>query len=197
VHVLVPADTRGLEIQPLTGLDLTRHFCRVTLDTVRVPRNAVVGDPRDADRLFDRLLEVAAILTVAESVGAMGRLFDLTVQYAKDRWAFGRPIGSFQAIKHTLADSGMLLELCRGMSAAATRAVASGVDDAGEVASMAKAFVGKHSIEVSHSCFQVFAGIAYTWEHDFHLYYRRLATDAALYGDPAWHRERICRIHGL
>ena len=62
---------------------------------------------------------------------------------------------------------------------------------------MAKAFVGKHSIEVSHDCFQVFAGIAYTWEHDFHLYYRRLATDAALYGEPAWHRERICRLHGL
>jgi alkylation response protein AidB-like acyl-CoA dehydrogenase len=62
---------------------------------------------------------------------------------------------------------------------------------------MAKAFVGKHSIEVSHRCFQVFGGIAYTWEHDLHLYYRRLAMDAALFGEPAWHRERICRLHGL
>jgi alkylation response protein AidB-like acyl-CoA dehydrogenase len=62
---------------------------------------------------------------------------------------------------------------------------------------MAKAFVGKHSIEVSHNCFQVIGGIAYTWEHDQHLYFRRLATDAALYGEPAWHRERICTLHEL
>ena len=91
----------------------------------------------------------------------------------------------------------MLLEMCRGISAAATRAVANGDDDASEVASMAKSFVGKHSIEISHDCFQVFGGIAYTWEHDQHLYFRRLATDAALYGEPAWHRERICRLHDL
>jgi len=197
VHVLVPAEARGLEIRPLTSLDLTRRFCRVTFDGVRVPTSQIVGDPKTAERLYERLIEVAAVLTVAESVGAMGRLFDLTVQYAKDRWAFGRPIGSFQAVKHLLADTGLWLEMSRAISAAATRAVAGGADEASEVASMAKAFVGKHSIEVSHNCFQVFAGIAYTWEHDFHLYYRRLATDAALYGEPAWHRERICRLHRL
>jgi alkylation response protein AidB-like acyl-CoA dehydrogenase len=197
IHVLVPANAPGVAIQPLSSLDITRRFSRVHFDSVEVPARSIVGTPQDSDSLYDRLLDVAAVLTAAESVGAMGRLFDITVEYSKDRWAFGRPIGSFQAIKHTLADTGLLLEMSRAISAAATRAVASSVHEAAEVASMAKAFVGKHSIEVSHSCFQVFAGIAYTWEHDFHLYYRRLATDAALYGEPIWHRERICRIHGL
>ena len=197
VHALVPADTAGLAVKPLSSLDITRRFSRVTFDRVKIPASAVVGSAEGAGRIYERLLEVAAVLTVAESVGAMGYLFDLTVQYSKDRFAFGRPIGSFQAIKHTLANTGLLLEMSRGMSAAATRAVAVGNADAGEVASMAKAFVGKHSIEVSHNCFQVIGGIAYTWEHDQHLYFRRLATDAALYGAPAWHRERICTLHEL
>ena len=197
VHLLVPANTSGLTVQPLKSLDITRRFARVTFDSVEVPASAVVGSPDDSGKLYEQLLDVAAVLTVAESVGAMGHLFDITVEYSKDRRAFARPIGSFQAIKHTLADTGLLVEMSRAMSAAATRAVAANDASASEVASMAKAFVGKHSIEVSHNCFQVFGGIAYTWEHDQHLYYRRLATDAALYGEPAWHRERICTLHHL
>jgi alkylation response protein AidB-like acyl-CoA dehydrogenase len=197
VHALVPADAPGVAIQPLASLDITRRFSRIRFEAVEVPDGSILATPQTARRVYDRLLDVAAVLTTAESVGAMGRLFELTVEYAKDRRAFGRPIGSFQAIKHTLADTGLLIEMSRAISAAATRAVAAGAPEASEVASMAKAFVGKHSIEVSHCCFQVFAGIAYTWEHDLHLYYRRLATDAALFGEPAWHRERICRLHGL
>ncbi len=197
IHVLVPSDTAGVEVEPLSSLDITRRFCRVRFENAEVPASAVVGASADAARLHDRLLEVAAVLTVAESVGGIGELFELTVDYAKERYAFGRPIGSFQAIKHTLADAAVLLEMCRGISVAATRAVAAGGADAGEVASMAKAFVGKHAVGISHDCFQVIGGIAYTWEHDLHLYFRRLATDALLYGEPAWHRERICALHGL
>lgn len=197
IHVLVPADSEGVSVMPLSSLDITRRFCRVTFDGVKLPAGAVVGAAEDAARLYDRLLETAVVLTIAESVGAMGYLFDMTVEYSKDRFAFGRPIGSFQAIKHTLANTGLLLEMSRGMSTAATRAVAEADANANEIASMAKAFVGKHSIEVSHNCFQVIGGIAYTWEHDQHLYFRRLATDAALYGEPAWHRERICTLHKL
>jgi alkylation response protein AidB-like acyl-CoA dehydrogenase len=197
VHALVPADAPGVAIQPLSSLDITRRFSRIRFDGVEIPERSMLATSATSRRIYDRLLDVAAVLTAAESVGAMGRLFEITVEYAKDRWAFGRPIGSFQAIKHTLADTGLLIEMSRAISAAATRAVAAGAPEASEVASMAKAFVGKHSIEVSHRCFQVFGGIAYTWEHDLHLYYRRLATDAALFGEPAWHRERICRLHGL
>ena len=197
VHLLVPRDAPGVVVEPLSSLDITRRFFRVRFGQVELPADAVVGTPADAARLYDRLLEVAAVLTVAESVGGIGELADLTVAYAKERFAFGRPIGSFQAIKHNLADTALRLEMCRAISTAATRAVASRETFAGEVASMAKSFVGGHAVEISHDCFQVIGGIAYTWEHDQHLYFRRLATDALLYGDPAWHRERICALHGL
>ena len=114
------------------------------------------------------------MLTVAESIGAMDHDFEVAVQYAKDRTAFGRPIGSFQAIKHLLADTSLLLETSKAMALAAARAVGTGQPDAGEVASMAKAFVGDCAIDLAQNCFQIFGGIGYTWEHDQHLYLRRL-----------------------
>ena len=121
----------------------------------------------------------------------------MALQYAKDRTAFGRPIGSFQAIKHLLADTSLLLEMSKAMVDAAARAVGTGSSDASAVASMAKAFVADSGVELAQNCFQVFGGIGFTWEHDQHLYLRRLTTDAALYGDPSWHRERPCRLGGL
>jgi alkylation response protein AidB-like acyl-CoA dehydrogenase len=127
----------------------------------------------------------------------MDHIFELVVDYAKVRIAFGRPIGSFQAVKHQLADAALLLEESKAISVAATRAVELGDANASEVASMAKSFVGEAGVTLAHACWQVFGGIGYTWEHDLHYYLRRLTLDAAIFGDPAWHRERICRLHGL
>jgi alkylation response protein AidB-like acyl-CoA dehydrogenase len=196
VEVLVPAGAPGLRVTPLPGLDITRRFAMVDFDDVEVPDWAVVAveDPAAA---IARQLHVALVLTIAESVGAMDRLFDVTLDYAKARTAFGRPIGSFQAIKHLLADVSLLVEASKAGSVAATAAVAHDRDDAPEVASMVKAFVGDSGIDVSQGCLQTHGGIGYTWEHDLHLYLRRLAADSVLYGDPAWHRERVCAIHGL
>jgi alkylation response protein AidB-like acyl-CoA dehydrogenase len=145
----------------------------------------------------ERELQVAMALTVAESVGAMDRIFEVTLDYAKARTAFGRPIGSFQAIKHVLADTGLSLEMAKAMSSAAARAVSDESEWSGEVARMAKSLVGDNGITLSQSCFQIFGGIGYTWEHDQHLYLRRLAMDALLYGEPAVQREQICQLHEL
>jgi alkylation response protein AidB-like acyl-CoA dehydrogenase len=194
---LLPAGTAGVTVVPLESLDLTRRFGEVRFDGVEVTADALLGPAGGAAELVDRQLQIAAVLTTAESVGAMRHIFDVTLDYAKARTAFGRPIGSFQAIKHLLADTGMLLEMSTGTAAAAARAVAHGDADAADVASIAKAMVGDNGVTLSQNCFQVFGGIGYTWEHDQHLFLRRLATDAMLYGEPAWHRERICRIHGL
>ncbi len=194
---LVPADTTGVIIKPLDGLDLTRRFCEVRFEDAEVPPGALVGKYGGAAGLVERQLQIACVLTVAESIGAMDRDFDVAVQYAKDRTAFGRPIGSFQAMKHLLADTSLMLEMSKGMAAAAARAVGAGQPDAAVVASMAKAFVGDCGIDVAQNCFQTFGGIGYTWEHDQHLFLRRITTDAALYGDPAWHRERVCQLSGL
>lgn len=194
---LLAADTPGLRARPLRSLDVTRRFGEVVFDAVEVGPADVVGEPGGGRRLAEQQLDLAAALTIAESVGAMRAHFEMALQYAKDRVAFGRPIGSFQAVKHLLADTSLLLESSTAMAQAAVEAVQDRREDASEVVSMAKAYVGDCGITLAQNCFQVFGGIGFTWEHDNHLFLRRLTTDAQLYGDPAWHRERLCTIHGL
>jgi alkylation response protein AidB-like acyl-CoA dehydrogenase len=196
-NFLVPAGSAGVEVTRLDGLDLTRSFSRVTFTNAPAEASSVVGEIGGALDTFDRQMSLALTLTAAEMVGAMGNLFDMTVEYAKDRIAFGRPIGSFQAIKHILADTSLMLEASRGTVEMCARAVQKDGETATEEASITKAYVSDSAITLAQNCWQVFGGIAYTWEHDLHLYLRRLTFDAMLYGDAAWHRERICRFHGL
>jgi alkylation response protein AidB-like acyl-CoA dehydrogenase len=192
VQALVAADATGVAITERDSLDITRRFADVRFDSVRVAAPAVLGDAGGRE-LVERQLAVAATLVAAESVGAMAHDFDMTVQYSHDRIAFGRPIGSFQGIKHQLADTSLALEMGKAVTLAAARTVGTEGDDYGPAAaSMAKAFVGDAGIELVQTCFQVFGGIGYTWEHDQHLYLRRITTDAGLFGDPAWHREHLC-----
>ncbi|MGE0305722.1 MAG: acyl-CoA dehydrogenase family protein, partial [Acidimicrobiia bacterium] len=190
---LVAADTPGVSITALEGLDLTRRWSRVLFNNVQVMSRSRLVEP-GLDTIEDRHLQIAATLTVCETVGAIDQLFTSTVQYAKDRVAFGRPIGSFQAIKHLLADASVSLETSKAMAEAAVVAVGTEAADAAQVVSMAKSYVGDASLDVVNACWQTHGGIAYTWQHDFHLYLRRVATDAALYGDPTWHREQLCRV---
>lgn len=196
-QVVVAADAPGVTVSALNSLDLSRSFAEVSFASTPVAADAVIGAPGQIDDLLDRQLALAAVLTAAESVGAMNHEFEMTLEYAKDRIAFGRPIGSFQAIKHLLADTSLSVEMGKATVAAAARSL--GADDGygPQAASIAKALVGEAAIELAQNCFQVFGGIGYTWEHDQHLYLRRLTTDAGLYGDAAWHRERLCQLSGL
>src|SRR6202012_5469881 len=109
---------------------------------------------------------------------------------------FGRPIGSFQAIKHLLADTSLMLEMSKAMADAAADAVGSGRPEGAEVASMAKAFVGDCGLDLAQNCFQVFGGIGYTWEHDQHLWFRRLAADAEAFGSAPSHRRQLLDVAG-
>jgi alkylation response protein AidB-like acyl-CoA dehydrogenase len=194
---LVAATTPGITVKPLKGHDITQRFASVTFDHVKVERTSLVGRPGGAAADVERQLQLALVLSVSETVGAMDVLFDTARRYAIDRTAFGRPIGSFQAVKHQLADLSLSLEGSKAIAASATQAVQAGRDDAGEIASMAKAWVGDAGIDIAQGCFQVFGGIGYTWEHDSHLFLRRITMNTLLFGQPDWHRERICAIHGL
>jgi alkylation response protein AidB-like acyl-CoA dehydrogenase len=194
---LVPADADGVTVHPLASIDITQRFANVEFDRVQVSKSALLGGPGTAGAGVERQLQIAFILSVAESVGAMEVLFEMSRQYSLDRIAFGRPIGSFQAVKHQLADLSMRLEATKAVLTAATQAVQAATPDAGEIASIAKAWSGEAGIDVSQGCLQVFGGIGYTWEHDCHLFLRRLAMNHSLFGSPEWHRERIVRIHGL
>lgn len=194
IQVLVPLDSDGVTVRPLDALDLSRRFAHLDLDGVAVPQDAVL---HGGTQQLDEQLRVAVVLNLAETVGAMDRLFEMTVSYAKDRIAFGRPIGSFQAVKHILADQALFLETSKAGAVAAAKAVAANDADAAEVASMAAAYIGDQSHELAQECLQVHGGIGYTWEHDLHLLMRRIQTNASLYGEPAWHRERICAYYCL
>ncbi|HEU5305724.1 MAG TPA: acyl-CoA dehydrogenase family protein [Acidimicrobiia bacterium] len=194
---VVDADAPGVTVTGLEGLDLTRRFADVRFDSVSVPATAVLGTPGAAQGSVDAQLDVAVALTLAESIGAMRQLAEITVDYAKARIAFGRPIGSFQALKHILADISFWAEVSAAGATAAADAVADARPTASEIASIAKAYTGDAGAQLAQQCLQVHGGIGFTWEHDLHFYLRRLAADRVLYGDPDWHRERICRIHGL
>lgn len=196
-QVLVSADAPGVAVTELDSLDITRRFAEVRFNRARVPASAVLAAPGGEARLRGRQLAIACTLIAAESVGAMDHDFEMTVQYAKDRIAFGRPIGSFQAVKHQLADASLALEMSKAMALAAAHTVGADDDYGPEAASMAKAFVGESGIDLVQTCFQVFGGIGYTWEHDQHLYLRRITTDAGVFGGPAWHREYLCQLAGI
>ena len=194
---VVEAAAPGVTISALAGHDITQRLARISLRDVRVPATSLVGAPGGGGVEAEHQLQLACVLSTAETVGAMDALFEMARQYALDRTAFGRPIGSFQAVKHQLADMSLSLEAGKAITAAAVRAVQEQQEDAGEIASMAKSWVGDTGIDVAQGCAQIFAGIGYTWEHDSHLYLRRITMNGLLFGQADWHRERICRMHGL
>jgi alkylation response protein AidB-like acyl-CoA dehydrogenase len=193
---LVPSSA-ATDVVARDALDFTLRFGIARFDEVKVPASTVVGSLGGAASDIEWQLQLAATLACAETVGAMDALFEMTRQYALDRFAFGRPIGSFQAVKHQLADLTMLLEAARAVTASAVEAVETGRADAGEIVSIAKAWLGDVGVNVAQGCMQVFGGISQTWDHDSHLFLRRVTVNGLLYGDPDWHRERICRIHHL
>ena len=195
VHLLVRADSPGIRTRSLTSLDLSRRFAAVDFEGVVVSDDALL-ERRGTDALEAPLLH-ALVLTCADTVGAIDALFAMTVAYSKDRIAFGRPIGSFQSLKHVMADQALHLETCKAGAAAAAAAVQAGDDDAAEIASMAAAYIGDVANELAQECLQIHGGIGYTWEHDLHLFLRRIRSNTALFGEPSWHRERVCAIHGL
>lgn len=193
---LVPAGTAGVSLAPLVSLDLTRRFAQVRFDGADVPAEAVVGAVDGAEEVVGCQLELALALQCAETVGALDRLFEITLQYVKDRKAFGRPIGSFQALKHRLADMLLWLETSKAAAVAAVEAVQF-ASDAAEVVSVAKSYIGDRGPAIVRDCLQLHGGIGYTWEHDLHLYLRRVESNAALYGGPDRHRDRLADLIGL
>ena len=193
---LVPADAVGLVRDDLDCLDLSRRMSNLRFDDVIVDSASVVGAIGCREAL-ERQLDIALALVVAETVGAMDALMNITVDYAKNRTAFGRPIGSFQALKHALADEAMYLEACKAGATAVARAVSRGDEEASVIASMVAAYVADASNQLAQSALQIHGGIGFTWEHDLHLFMRRIRTNAALYGESGWHRERVCRLHHL
>jgi alkylation response protein AidB-like acyl-CoA dehydrogenase len=190
-QVVVPSDAPGVSITPLRSLDLTRRFGSVRFDGVSVPASAALGQPGKADEDVERQLQHALVILNAESVGAMERAFEMTVEWAFDRYSFGRPLASYQALKHRFAHMASWLEAAHALGDEAAEAVAAGRPDAGQLASAAKVFVGEHGSELMQDCVQLHGGIGVTYEHDLHLFLRRHTVNRAVLGTPGEHRARI------
>jgi alkylation response protein AidB-like acyl-CoA dehydrogenase len=194
---LVPAKTAGVTIAPLEALDLGRRLAEVRFDGVRVGQDALLGAAGGAAAQVERQLQLALALQCAETVGVVDRTLEFTVDYAKQRVAFGRPIGSFQALKHRFADHATRLEGAKAATAYAARAVQDQAVDAALAVSIAKAHGGKFGTEIIRDCLQMHGGIGMTFDHDIHLYLRRAVSNEALWGTPAAHHERLCVLAGV
>jgi alkylation response protein AidB-like acyl-CoA dehydrogenase len=190
-QVLVPIDAPGVSVREMQTVDLTRRFSEVRFDGVRLGSDALVGDLAGADEQVGRQALAAVVVSAAEMVGAMQFAFDMTLEYSFQRYSFGRPLSSYQALKHRFADMKMSLEASHAIADVAAAAVSAGDPEAGEIASAAKAFVGERGNELMQECVQLHGGIGVTYEHDLHLYLRRQSLDRTLYGTPSDHRQRI------
>jgi len=166
----------------------------VTFDDVRVPADAVVGELGGADAAIERQLRHALVIANAESVGALQAGFDMTVEWSFDRYSFGRPLASYQALKHRFADMKAWLEASHAISDAGAAAVATGSDEAGELVSAGKAFIGERGIELLQDCVQIHGGIGVTFEHDLHLFLRRVMVNSAVHGTPREHLRRVADL---
>lgn len=190
----VDPKTKGVAIRPLPAMDNTRKLYEVVFDAVELPATALLARGPRVHAALERTLDLAAAGLAAEMTGGMQRLLEITVEYAKTRKQFGKPIGSFQAVQHLCAD--MLLYTEGSRSAAYYAAWTLATNDAGAPAavSVAKAYASDAFRETGNRGIQVHGGMGFTWENDVHLYFRRAKASEIAYGDANFHRERIARL---
>ncbi len=190
----VDADAAGLTRTPLATMDQTRKQARIEFSNTPA---TLVGTEGEGWSVLERVLDLAAVALAAEQVGGAQQVLDMSVEYAKVRVQFGRPIGSFQAIKHKCAD--MLLEVESAKSAAyyAGWCAAELNDELPSVASLAKAYCSEAYFHATAENIQIHGGIGFTWEHPAHLYFKRAKSSELLFGDPVYHRELLAQRIGI
>jgi alkylation response protein AidB-like acyl-CoA dehydrogenase len=190
----VQGDASGLTRTPLATMDQTRKQAKLTF--AGTPAR-LVGTDGQGWQTLSTVLDLAAVGLAAEQVGGAQLVLEMAVQYAKDRIQFGRPIGSFQAIKHKCAD--MLLEVESAKSAAyyAGWCAAEMNDELPSVASLAKAYCSEAYFHAAAENIQIHGGIGFTWEHPAHLYFKRAKSSELLFGDPTYHRELLAQRIGI
>ena len=193
VQVIVDPSAAGVTVTALQSIDMTRRFAKVSFDGARVSASGLIGGD-DAGAEIEWLRLLAANAQSVEATAAAQVAFDLTMEWMFDRYSFGRPLASYQELKHRCADMKLWLECSHGLGTAAARALQAGDTDAAEWVSGAKAYTGEFMAELAQDCIQMHGGIGLTWEHDLHLYQRRIAVDRNTYGTPADHRQALTAI---
>jgi len=191
---LVDATAPGLHRTPVLSLDMTRQVCDVSLDGAPA-RQVAVGEAAAA--AVEAGLLAGACVLAAEQLGVAQRCLDMTVAYVKERRQFARQIGSFQAIKHRLADLWTTITLARATSRYAAACLADGDPDAPVAVAVAKSACGEAAVSAAQECVQLHGGIGFTWEHPAHLYLKRAKASSVLFGTPAAHRTVLATLVNL
>lgn len=192
---VIDGDAPGVEIEPEPVLDLTRRQATVKLDSVTVGEESRLGDG-DAAPGLERALSMARVALAAEQVGGAQRCMEMSVDYAKTRHQFGRPIGSFQAIKHRCANMLMKVEHARSATYYAAR-VTEDPEELALAAPLAAAVASEAYVWVAGETIQVHGGIGFTWEHDAHVYLKRAKASSLLFGSPGYQRDLLGKAIGI
>jgi alkylation response protein AidB-like acyl-CoA dehydrogenase len=191
---LVPTDARGVSTTLLPTMDQTRKLCEVTLSRVEVGPDALLGPAEGGWDPLARVLDRATVGLCAEMCGGAQKVLDMCTDYAKIRVAFGKPIGTYQAVKHKCADMLVAVENAKSITYYAAWAMDEGAAEAPLAASMAKAYVSDAYRKAAGDGIQLHGGIGFTWEHDLHLYFKRAKGSEVTFGDATFHRERVAQL---
>jgi alkylation response protein AidB-like acyl-CoA dehydrogenase len=188
---IVSASAPGITVSRQRCIDLVKQYARVEFDGVEVDRTAAVGSLAQTATLIERQSQIAMVLQCAETVGILDAVLTMTIAWARDRHSFGRPLASYQALKHRFADMTMWLHACRAITAAAVDEVDAKSPEAQLWVSAAKSYLGEHAGPLVQDCVQLHGGIGVTWEHDLHLYLRRVTLYRNMFGTPSEHHQAI------
>jgi alkylation response protein AidB-like acyl-CoA dehydrogenase len=194
---LVPKGTPGMTVTLLPTMDQTRKLCEVGFKDVVLGAEALMGQAGSGWPPLARVIDRATVGLCAEMCGGAQKVLEMTVEYAKIRQAFGRPIGSYQGVKHKAADMLVDVENSKSITYYAAWAMDEGVPEGPLAVSMAKAYVSDAYRRVSGAGIQLHGGIGFTWEHDLHLYFKRAKGSEFTFGDATWHRERVAQLVNL
>jgi alkylation response protein AidB-like acyl-CoA dehydrogenase len=191
---LVERGARGLQTKLLPTMDQTRKLCEVKLDDTP----ATLLGAKDAGWApLERVVQRATVALCAEMCGGAQKVLDMTTEYAKIRIAFGKPIGSYQGVKHRAADMLVDVENAKSLTYYAAWAVDENVPEAALACSMAKAYTSDAYRKVAGAGIQLHGGIGFTWEHDLHLYFKRAKSSEFTFGDATYHREKVAQLISL
>ena len=188
---VVPSNAKGITITQLKTVDMTRRLCHVKFDNVKA--EGTLGKIDQGWQVLRRTLDIATAGLATEMVGTAQKALDLSVDYAKTRVQFGKPIGSFQAVKHKCVDMMVAVENARSLVYYAAWTVDTNNEEAKTAVPMAKAYASDMAKNVTSEAIQVHGGIGFTWEHDMHLFHRRALAGEANFGNAPVHRETVAR----
>jgi alkylation response protein AidB-like acyl-CoA dehydrogenase len=191
---LVEVSAPGVAKAPVVSLDMTRQLCDLSFDDAP---GTLIASGAAASAALEAALTAGAGILAAEQVGVAQRCLDMTVAYTKERRQFARPVGSFQALKHRMADVWVAISQARAASRYAAACLATGDPDVKVAVAMAKAYCSEAAVLAAQECVQLHGGIGFTWEHPAHLYLKRAKADSIGFGTPDAHRAALAALVNL